>query len=136
MTKNSVYDILYALRRLERGQYVDKLKIVRILRNLTGLMDFTVEFKEHYSTRYWGFYLTRTKTIRLYILDEEGEYVDEEIILREALHELTHHIQWYHTPGWIRKPGIAHDKEFKRIHAELQVLAKKGPYGKRRKEYA
>lgn len=81
------------------------------LSKISGVDDFDVQFSGH-SISFWGRYFIHRKLIRLYVLDENGKQYDDEILIREGLHELTHHIQYHHVPGWERVFGVMHDDSF------------------------
>jgi hypothetical protein len=81
---------------------------------LTGVNDFEVELVPKYSKRYWARYFPWERKIRIFALDVNEKPLPENKIMREAIHEMTHHMQYYHTPGWFRMPGIMHDFDFKR----------------------
>lgn len=87
--------------------------------SISEVSDFHLELKQTYSVSYWGRYFPDRKLIRLYALDEEGKQYPDEVLIREGLHELTHHIQYHHVPFWKRKHGIMHDDEFKYIFKEM-----------------
>ena len=79
---------------------------------ISGVSDFHLELKQTYSESYWGRYFPGRKLIRLYALQECGEQYPDDIIIREGLHELTHHIQYHHIPFWERRKGVMHDEDF------------------------
>lgn len=87
-------------------------QLYRKLVELSDVEDFILELKPICSKKYWGRYFPERKLIRLYALDEYGNQYPEEILIREGLHELTHHIQHHHIPYWTRKFGVMHDEEF------------------------
>ena len=58
-----------------------------------------------------------------------------EEIMETLLHELAHHIEWFHVEGFIRERGCMHSRNFwtiyKRIHYDIplsQVVAGLEPY--------
>lgn len=79
---------------------------------ISGVSDFELELKPTHSKKYWGRYFPQRRLIRLYALNEDGEQYSNEDLVREGLHELTHHIQYHHIPFWERKRGIMHDSDF------------------------
>ena len=87
-------------------------ELYRLLVELSDVEDFVLELKPLYSKSYWGRYFPERKLIRLYALDEDGNQFPDRILIREGLHELTHHIQYNHIPYWRRKRGVMHDDEF------------------------
>lgn len=87
-------------------------ELYRKLVEISDVDDFVLELKPTHSKCYWGRYYPARKLIRLYALDENGEQYDESILIKEGLHELTHHIQYNHIPFWERKRGVMHDSEF------------------------
>jgi hypothetical protein len=93
--------------------------VEQILKQVSGLQDFEVEVKPTFSKRYWAKYYPLQSLVRIYGLNENGEYYPLNILIREGLHEVAHHIQWYHTPGWRRVKGVVHDAVFKEVFADL-----------------
>lgn len=91
-------------------------ELYRLLVEITDVEDFVLELKQSHSSTYWGRYFVDRKLIRLYALDENGEPYPDEILIREGLHEITHHIQHNHIPFWKRKKGIMHDSMFWEIY--------------------
>lgn len=93
--------------------------IKKILTKLSGLDDFNVELLNVTNKKYYARYFIRKRLIRIYAKDKNGGiYNDDELILT-AIHELAHHILWYHTPGWERKMGVAHGEEFYSVYNRL-----------------
>lgn len=90
---------------------------------ISGVTDFHLELKPSYSKWYWGKYFTKRCVIRLYALDEYGNQYPDEDLIREGLHELTHHIQYHHIPFWKRKKGVMHDAEFWELFRAMQEVA-------------
>ncbi|MMZ55969.1 hypothetical protein D1872_178450 [compost metagenome] len=97
--------------------------LMDLLVELSGISDFQLELKQTYSKCYWGRYFINRKLIRIYALDEDGTQFPDDILIREATHELAHHIQFYHVPGWERQKGIVHDEQFYEIHKALMDKA-------------
>jgi hypothetical protein len=95
---------------------MDQESLYRKLVEISDVDDFVLELKPIYSVSYWGRYFPDRKLIRLYILDEDGEVFPDEILIKEGLHELTHHIQYNHIPFWKRVKGVMHDEEFWNIY--------------------
>ena len=91
--------------------------------NISEVSDFHLELKPIYSKSYWGRYFPDRKLIRLYALDENGEQYPDEDLIREGLHELTHHIQYHHVPFWRRERGVMHDNAFHYIFRGMQKVA-------------
>lgn len=87
-------------------------QLYRTLVELSDVEDFKLELKPSHSANYWGMYFPARKLIRLYALDEYGNQYPDEILIKEGLHELTHHIQYNHIPFWTRKRGVMHDEMF------------------------
>ena len=90
---------------------------------ISGIDDFELDLKPKYSESYWGRYYPNRKRIVIYQLDEDGEEYDESTLLKESLHELTHHIQYNHVEGWERKSGVMHDNQFYEIFKQLLDIA-------------
>ena len=87
-------------------------QLYSILVEISGVSDFHLELKQTYSKSYWGRYFPQRRLIRLYALQEDGNQYPREDLIREGLHELTHHIQYHHVPFWERKKGVMHDEDF------------------------
>lgn len=83
---------------------------------LSGVNDFILELKPSYSKLFWGRYFIWRKIIRLYALDEHGNQYPDDILMREATHELVHHMQYYHIAGWEPTPKQPHDEQFYELH--------------------
>lgn len=83
---------------------------------ISGVADFQLELVPIHSKCYWGRYYPNRKLIRLYEFDVNGQPYDAEVLIREGLHELSHHIQYYHLPFWERKKGVMHDEEFWKLY--------------------
>ena len=88
--------------------------------SISGVSDFHLDLRQSYSKSYWGRYYPDRKLIRLYALDEDGNVYPDEVLLREGLHELTHHIQYHHVPFWKRERGVMHDSSFYFIYRGMQ----------------
>lgn len=95
-----------------------KSELINLLQELTGLNDFELKLKP-YSKLYYGNYRPIERLITIYFLDKDKTYFPDEKIVETALHEMSHHIQWHHTPGWVRRRGIMHDEGFVKIYNEL-----------------
>jgi hypothetical protein len=95
---------------------MNEQELYTYLVEVTGISDFVLELKPIYSKAYWGRYFPARKLIRIYQLDEERNPLPDTILVKEALHELAHHVQYYHVPDWERKPGIMHDSQFWEIY--------------------
>jgi hypothetical protein len=95
---------------------MDERELYHRLVSISDVDDFVLELKPCHSKSYWGRYFPDRKLIRLYALDEFGEQYDDAILLKEGLHELTHHIQYNHIPFWTRVHGVMHDDEFWEIY--------------------
>jgi hypothetical protein len=104
-------------------------QLYRKLVELSDVDDFILELKPTHSKSYWGRYFPARKLIRLYALDENGEQYDDLILLKEGLHELTHHIQYNHIPFWRRKAGVMHDPMFWEIYRGMLSKLKSQLYG-------
>lgn len=85
---------------------MNELKLYQKLVEISGVDDFILELKLVHSSTYWGRYFPDRRLIRLYVLDENGEPYPESVLLKEGLHELTHHIQYHHIPFWKRQRGL------------------------------
>lgn len=69
-----------------------------------------------YSKLYKGRYNPNNKKLTLFIFEslEGKKLLPYSQILRCAIHESTHHYQWYHEPSFKRIKGIMHNPDFKR----------------------
>mgnify|MGYP006976783492 CR=1 len=95
---------------------MNEAELKELLVKLSGVRDFKLELLPKYSKSYWGRYFVVRKIIRLYALDENGEQYPDDILIREATHELAHHMQYHHIPGWKPKKGVMHDSLFHELH--------------------
>ena len=89
----------------------------RILLDLTSIgmpTDFTLDLRG-YSKIYEGRYDSAKKLMILYVKEENGDFIPYEDIIRVAIHEGVHHIQWQHDPNFVRIKGVMHNKEFKHL---------------------
>ena len=102
---------------------MDELKLYQKLVEISGVDDFILELKFVHSSTYWGRYFPERRLIRLYVLDENGEPYSESVLLKEGLHELTHHIQYHHIPFWKRQKGVMHDDMFWEIYRGMLAKA-------------
>ena len=87
-------------------------KLFQILVEVSGVDDFELDLTETYSSSYWGRYFPKKSLVRLYGRNEDGSKVADDILIREGLHEVTHHIQYHHLPFWERRKGVMHDSLF------------------------
>ena len=104
-----------ALKDLDFSKLQDEL--LRRLYNLTDLTDFLIVPNLSFNKEDWGIYYYTNKTIVLFLLGEQGNRIDDESIMRIAIHELTHHIQHYYIQDY--KMDYSHDVVFKRTFAKL-----------------
>lgn len=95
---------------------MDSIELYNKLVDISEVDDFIIELKPIHSSAYWGRYYSDRKLIRLYLLDENGNTYPEAVLLKEGLHELTHHIQYHHIPFWKRVKGVMHDEMFWSIY--------------------
>lgn len=95
----------------------DKLR--RKFVSLTGLNDFVVIFKKEFNEDKWGEYLIDHKVILLYVLDEEGNEYEDDILEVEGIHELAHHIQYHHTEGFAPTKRTEHGSVFRKTFTRL-----------------
>lgn len=80
---------------------------------LGGVSDFLVLFKNECHPEYNGLYYLNNKVAVIYILDEEGNRISDNQIIKTAIHELTHHILNQDDVA------LAHDKDFKKLFNKL-----------------
>lgn len=78
--------------------------------------DFNLVLKK-YSKLYDGRYDPKTKKLTLYLYEDKrlSKLRSYEGILRTAIHEATHHYQWYYEVGFRRVKGVMHDSQFLQI---------------------
>lgn len=98
-------------------------ELTREIRRLSGVKDFRLRFRNAYNPERWAEYRPHTKTIIIYTLDSAGNRYEDHILLREALHELAHHIQFNHVPFWQYNSLEEHDAGFWEIYQQLTRLA-------------
>lgn len=98
-------------------------ELSRELQRLTGIKDFRLRFRHAYHAERWAEYRPHTKTIIIYSRDCQGRPYDRDVLLREALHELAHHIQFNHVPFWQYNAREEHDAGFWDIYQQLMRLA-------------
>jgi hypothetical protein len=91
---------------------MNQVELYRKLVEISDVDDFVLELKPTHSSSYWGRYFPDRKLIRLYQLDEYDQPYPDSVLIKEGLHELTHHIQYVHIPFWKREKGVMHDSEF------------------------
>lgn len=92
------------------------------LYSISGCSDALVIFKREHNPNKWGDYFIQNRVIVLYVLNERGEQYSDETLIREGIHELTHHILYHHTKDYAPKDGDEHDIVFKEKFAELISL--------------
>lgn len=98
-------------------------ELTREIQRLSGVKDFRLRFRNAYHPERWAEYRPHTKTIIVYTLDQEGVRYDRNVLLRESLHELAHHIQFNHVPFWQYSAQEEHDRGFWEIYQHLMRLA-------------
>lgn len=89
-------------------------KILLDLENIGMPTDFTLDLRG-YSKIYEGRYDSAKKLMILYVKEENGDFIPYEDIIRVAIHECVHHIQWQHDPNFVRIKGVMHNKQFKHL---------------------
>lgn len=94
-------------------------KLLKEMYLLTRLHDFLIILSNEYNPKDWGYYYPDNKVVVIFTLDEDGQRIDNDSIIRIACHELAHHIQHHHTKGYEVKDGDEHDEKFKEIFAKL-----------------
>ena len=88
--------------------------ILQDLESIGMPTDFELDLRG-YSKIYEGRYDSAKKLIILYVLEEDGEFLPYEDIIRVAIHECVHHIQWQHDPNFVRIKGVMHNSQFKQL---------------------
>jgi predicted SprT family Zn-dependent metalloprotease len=96
-----------------------EVDVQRELIKLSGLSDFLVLFKKEYNPHNWGAYYIQNHVIVIYILNKRRNTYADRIIMRTAIHELAHHIQYFHTEGYYAVDDNKHDKTFCKIFNDL-----------------
>lgn len=89
----------------------------RILNDLESIgmpTDFILDLRG-YSKIYEGRYDSGKKIMILYVKELDGSFLPYEDIIRVAIHECVHHIQWQHDPNFVRIKGVMHNKQFKHL---------------------
>lgn len=76
--------------------------------------DFTLEVKG-YSKCYHGRYTPNKKRVIIYSLNSKGKRLPYVELLKTTMHEALHHYQWTHVKGFVRKRGVMHNTQFKRL---------------------
>ena len=94
------------------GQLSKRIK--QDLENIGMPTDFILDLRG-YSKIYEGRYDSAKKLMILYVKEEDGEFIPYNEIIRVAIHEGVHHIQWQHDPNFVRIKGVMHNKEFKHL---------------------
>ena len=94
------------------GQLSKRIK--QDLENIGMPTDFILDLRG-YSKIYEGRYDSAKKLMILYVKEEDGQFIPYEEIIRVAIHEGVHHIQWQHDPNFVRIKGVMHNKEFKHL---------------------
>lgn len=89
------------------------------LQDITGFSDFQLTFVNVYHPNNYGDYFLEDNHIMLYILDRDGSQLAREVLEREALHEMAHHLQIRHTQGYRLRSSTAHGRTFKRQFTKL-----------------
>ena len=89
-------------------------KILSDLESIGMPTDFTLDLRG-YSKIYEGRYDSGKKLIILYVKEYDGSFLPYEDIIRVAIHEGVHHIQWQHDPDFVRIKGVMHNNKFKQL---------------------
>ena len=96
----------------------------RILNDLDSIgipTDFELDLRG-YSKIYEGRYDSAKQLVILYVEDENGEFLPYSEIIRVAIHEAIHHLQWQHDPNFVRIKGVMHNNDFKQL---LKIYTKR-----------
>lgn len=88
-------------------------------KEITKLDDFTLILEERYDPENYAEYFVKNCILKLYILDSEGKRYPRDIIEREALHELAHHLQYKHTKNYKPTSRTTHGYIFKGQFAKV-----------------
>lgn len=86
---------------------------------ITGLNDFKIVLESVCDPHSYGEYFIEEREIHMYILDDDGTWMDRRTIEQEALHELAHHIQIHHTKRYTLTERTAHGYVFKKQFTRL-----------------
>ncbi len=99
--------------------------ITRLLSDLTRVklpveeVDLYIRpFSKTYYGRYFPVYNDNTLKPKIYIYpyeNTEGDFMDYDQILKTAVHEFCHHIQ-YTNASFVRNKGVMHDTQFWRLY--------------------
>lgn len=101
---------------MKRDLTIEHLK-ERILSDLESIgmpTDFKLDLRG-YSKIYEGRYDSGKQLMILYVKEEDGELLPYSEIMRVAIHECVHHIQWQHDPNFVRIKGVMHNAQFKHM---------------------
>jgi hypothetical protein len=87
-------------------------------------LDFTLILKP-YSKKYYGRYDPNTRKLVLYLFEDEKCTTMRayEEILKTAIHEATHHYQWFHSSKFKRIKGVMHNFQFIQIERLWRLKA-------------
>lgn len=86
------------LRSILQERKLLEKKLQKEFERITGLSDFKVTLVPQYSAEIYGKYYIDSKHIYLFTKTVSGGDYPEEVIVREGIHELAHHIQYNHLP--------------------------------------
>lgn len=99
-----------------RDNVMDRLRN-QLLYDLDSIgipLDFTLDLRG-YSKIYEGRYDSAKKLMILYVEEYDGTLLPYKEIIRVAIHESIHHIQWQHDPNFKRIKGVMHNAQFKHL---------------------
>ena len=89
---------------------------------------FIRPFSKTYYGRYFPVYDEKEVKPKIYVYpysnEENNSFVEYDIILETAIHELCHHIQ-YTSGSFVRNKGVMHDTQFWKLYNHYIERAKK-----------
>lgn len=81
-----------------------------------------------YSKTFYGRYYPsydeskKKPRVALYPYEKNGEYMDYSLIVQNGIHEMCHHVQ-YTSGFFVRRKGIMHDVQFKKLYNHYMIRA-------------
>ena len=89
---------------------------------------FIRPYSKTYNGRYFPVYDEKKAKPKIYVYpysnEENNSFVEYDIILETAIHELCHHIQ-YTSGSFVRNKGVMHDTQFWKLFNRYTEKAKK-----------
>ena len=107
---------------------IEEQELRTILENLSGLEDFDLVIKKEYNEKDYGYYYYNRKLIELYVVDEHGDSMDRDTIIKAGIHEITHHVIINHSDN---EEEDLHGEAFKELFAKYMRMYYNGRVPKR-----